>query len=294
MKYSMLACMIAAASAAHGQAWVSASTGNDAYACTRTAPCATFQRAVNVTLGWGQVNVLDAGDYGPMVIKRAITIDGGGFAANFATSGAAVTVQAPSGQIVQLRNMAFHGNGSAATAISYLSGGQLHLDNINVSGFNQSCITANVTGPGNADLVIKDSSIDNCSTAGIYIQSVPSLTAEIINTHVKFSNYGLLVYSGRISVFGSTFSSPGAGNSGSGIVASNALGSPSIMLDNCEVSGFYWAINSYSAVQISRSAFNYNNVALMTEPGGSIISNGNNSFFSNGQDGYPTKTVGLQ
>jgi hypothetical protein len=78
------------AAQAHAQTWVSA-TGSDSNACTRTAPRQTYQHAHDVTAAFGQVTALDAGDFGPVTINKAITVDGASVATNFAT-GARITI----------------------------------------------------------------------------------------------------------------------------------------------------------------------------------------------------------
>ena len=85
--------------------WVS-SAGLDAGLCPITAPCATFAYAVTKTTFGGELSVLDPGDFGPMTITRAITVDGGGFAQGLAAgSGTYYTVSAPAADIVQIRNL---------------------------------------------------------------------------------------------------------------------------------------------------------------------------------------------
>jgi hypothetical protein len=295
-KTFILSCAMALTSAAWAQTWVSAATGNDTNSCTRTLPCKTFQRAVNETYQWGQVGVLDPGDYGPVTISTSITIDGGGLANNVATSGTAITVQAGTG-IVQLRNFNIHGDG-ATTGINFISGGQLVVENMKINGFGGFCINVGLTGSGSSDIVIKDTSIDNCSSVGIGIYGTPNITAEIINTHVHYANGGLQADNGSITVSGSTFSSPGLGGSGSGIIT-GSFGSgtaPVILIDNCQISG--WSsgvlVNSGGAVQISRSSLSYNSTALFAVSGAALISNGNNSFLNNISNGAFTKTTALQ
>ena len=55
--------------------WVSA-TGNDASACNQTAPCLTFQGAINKG-NVAQINCLTSGSYGAFTVTASITIDCG-------------------------------------------------------------------------------------------------------------------------------------------------------------------------------------------------------------------------
>src|SRR5262249_30422014 len=54
--------------------------GDDKNPCTRSQPCATLTRALAQTADGGEINVVDSGgflDVG-LVIKKSVTIDGGG------------------------------------------------------------------------------------------------------------------------------------------------------------------------------------------------------------------------
>jgi hypothetical protein len=294
----LLSCAAALSPAVFAQTWVSAAVGSDSNGCSRTAPCRTFAHAVAVTPVWGQVSVVDPGDYGSVTISESMTIDGGNMVTNVTTSGTSITVQAGTG-IVKLRNMSLHGNG-ATTGINYVSGGQLVVENVKVNGYGGFCINVGLSGSGTSDVVIKDSSIDNCSSVGIGIYGTPTITAEIINTQVHFANNGLQVVNGNVTVNGSTFSSPGVGGSGSGIITGTAnFGTPPfLMVDNCQVSGFGVGVlvNQGGTVQLSRSNISFTSTALFAVGGSNaqLISNGNNSFLNNTSMGAFTKTVALQ
>jgi hypothetical protein len=246
---------------------------------------------VDVTAPWGQVGVLNAGDYGPAVITQSIRIDGGGLLANVVFSGNGITVKTPAGSVVQLRNLSLHGNG-ASNGIQFEGAGGLDIDNVQVTGFNNSCIV--VSGNGPSDVVIKDTTAENCAVWGIYLaQSEGALTGKIINTHVRFTNFALYVLRGRISVYDSTFSSPGnplSPNFGMRI----DVGS-SVLMENCQVSGFVTGVFAVGGgtVQFNRTSFT-NNFLALAQPIGTTISNGDNVFFENGSNGTFSQTVGLQ
>jgi hypothetical protein len=56
--------------------WVSG-VGDDANACTRTAPCKTFAGAISKTASGGEINCIDPGGFGAVTITKSITIDCG-------------------------------------------------------------------------------------------------------------------------------------------------------------------------------------------------------------------------
>jgi hypothetical protein len=277
----LMLCCTALAPAAFGQTWVSG-TGSDANPCTRTAPCLTFQHAASVTQDQGTLNVMDRGDYGTVILTRDITIDGGNLASNTAGSSAGIIVSAGAGQVVQIRNLSLVGSGSTSpTGVSFVSGGQLILDNVKVSGF-ATCVSVAPGGSGYVDLVIKNSSINYCTSNGISIAtSGPSITAQISNTSVSYATTGLSATAGRISLRDSTISSPSIVSGNYGIYVSGA----DVMVDNCQITRYSYGIIAFTSVQISRSTFNYNSTAVLAETVDAVISLGNNSFFLNSSNG---------
>jgi len=95
-------------SASHAQAlqiWVSG-VGDDANVCSRTAPCKAFAGAIANIAAGGEIDVLDPTDFGPVIIKKAITIDGGGeqVASILASFTHGIIVAAGPTDVVTLRN----------------------------------------------------------------------------------------------------------------------------------------------------------------------------------------------
>src|SRR6476646_7332437 len=99
--------------------WVS-STGNDSNACTRSAPCATFAGALAKTSAGGEIDVADAGDYGPVTITQSVSIEAVGVLATIqVTSGNAITVNAGANDVVVLRGLTLDGQGTATHGIAF-------------------------------------------------------------------------------------------------------------------------------------------------------------------------------
>ena len=292
MKLNMIstaAFALTLTSSAYGQYWVSAATGNDTNVCTRTSTCKTFQRALNIAGPWSSIGVLDPGDYGPATISEAVTIDGGGLAATVTTSGTSITVQAPAGAVVQLRNLSLHGNG-ASVGISYVSGAQLLVENVKVNGYGGNCIFDTSAG----DMVVQDSTIDNCSGAGIWASSGANLAfVEVVNSRVHFANTAVYV-SGLITatISGSSLSGTSARSAPYGVVVGGNY-ITQVMIDNCQISNFgYGVYANVGFIQMSRSALTY--AAIGSSGSGTTIwSNGNNSLFFVSPGGI-TQTVPLQ
>src|SRR3712207_279613 len=104
LRFALLVCgALLSASAAQAQAtrtWVSG-VGDDAFPCSRTAPCKTFAGAMTKTATNGEIDVLDPGGFGAVTIPKSITIDGTtgqGFGSILANNGInGVVINAPSG-----------------------------------------------------------------------------------------------------------------------------------------------------------------------------------------------------
>jgi hypothetical protein len=120
---------------------------------------------------------------------------------------------------------------------------------------------------------------------------------EIVNTNVTSCVIGLLVYDGRVRVSGSTFSgitNSIFGQNQSGIQLQASSFPQQVMVDNCEISGFADGILLHAGtLTLSRSTVAYTTTGV-SATAGTLITNGNNSFFGNTTDGAFTKTVALR
>ena len=87
------------ASAQATRTWVSGN-GSDSNPCSLTSPCKTFAGAISKTAINGEINCLDAGGYGAVVIAKSITIDcTGTYASILAGTGNGIIINiAPKGQ----------------------------------------------------------------------------------------------------------------------------------------------------------------------------------------------------
>src|SRR5437016_12136154 len=52
--------------------------GDDASACSRTAPCRTFAGTLSKVAARGEIDVLDSGGFGVVTISKSVTIDATG------------------------------------------------------------------------------------------------------------------------------------------------------------------------------------------------------------------------
>src|SRR5882757_6079617 len=71
--------------------WV-AGVGNDGNTCTRTSPCLTFARALTQTAARGEINCIDSGSFGTVVIGKSVTINCEGAIGGVQAGGGAVGI----------------------------------------------------------------------------------------------------------------------------------------------------------------------------------------------------------
>ena len=120
------------------RAWVSAEIGVDTGTCTRSVPCRTFTYAITQVDPGGEVNALDSGGYGTMLIGQSVTINvAPGVTAGIVTASGspAVTIAAGASDNVVLRGLVITSNAGDGIAIN--GAGSVHIENteLNAGGF---------------------------------------------------------------------------------------------------------------------------------------------------------------
>jgi hypothetical protein len=186
---------VAPAQALNTRSFISA-LGNDANACTRAAPCRTLQVAHDKTLAGGEINFLDPGGYGTLVITKAISIvnDGVGSAGILVPSGGTgITINAAGGGYINIRGLIIEGGGVGKNGIEYIIGPSVSIEN---------CVIRNVTDVGIyhvpiigfTNLYVSNSYIaDNALGIGIF----PGGNADVTNasiTGVELHNNGFGIF----------------------------------------------------------------------------------------------------
>jgi hypothetical protein len=183
------AALPAAAFAASNRTWVSG-TGKDTGTCTITAPCATFQYAVDETAAGGEVDAETDGDFGSVVINNSITINGDGHNVTVGeASGQAIAVNEYSTtDVVNLIGLNINGFGSGVEGVYYPGGGTLRIENSDIYGFTYDGVV-NVTN-GTSKLEIDNTRISGAAT-GVYVNEDGGQT-DIDNSSIDDnSSYGI-------------------------------------------------------------------------------------------------------
>jgi hypothetical protein len=309
-RYAVVTLLALTAGVAHAgtnaQSWVS-NTGSDKYPCTLTQPCATFSAAINATIAGGEVDVLNAGDYGiglgTVNISSSITIDGGNLAHVTGGPGDKFVVF-PGGGTVVLRNMSITSEGAGGNPISFQGAGSLYIENVSISAVGGQGLVIGATGA--ADIRVTNSSI--MASEGVYIAAVSRITPPpIIHLETVAINVSQLAGVGgggngafAFSAFGSATASlrnveiTASASQGNayGVLASTSTSV--ISLENCSIHNVGQAVVSSGVVRLSNTSIHDNFLGLDTISGGHIVSFGNNQVAGNTTDGAPTSTVTMK
>jgi hypothetical protein len=264
-----------------------ASTGNDANPCSRTAPCRTYQAAVNAAASGGEVVALDSAGFGSNItINKPISIIGspGGYAGITVFSGDGIDINAGSTDTVVLRGLSIINQGSIGNGIVFSSGGTLHVESCVISGFRGPFpVLGGLVLIGAGILEVKDS-IMRGNNNGIRVQGTASATID----HVVLDGNpdgGLVVLErSRVTVRNTV-----ASNNGSGFDAASFQNSVELNIENCIASNnFLEGIGSASngtgvpIVRVSNSTITNNGVGLRNFGGLAVLlSRGNNTVEAN-------------
>src|SRR5262245_20913302 len=96
-----------------------AAQGSDTNPCTFALPCRSLQRAHDAVAAKGEIDVLDPAGYGSLIISKAISIQGHGFAGVAQQQGfaAAITISAGASDKINLRGLLLDGLGTGIYGI---------------------------------------------------------------------------------------------------------------------------------------------------------------------------------
>jgi hypothetical protein len=118
------------ATSAHTQTrmWVSGA-GRDANPCSRTEPCQTFAGAIAKSAAGGEVNCLDPGEFGAMIIDKSITIDCHDVGAPSTTG---IYINAAATDTISLRGLNIESTGTVTNTggIAFTGGGSRMLQTV--------------------------------------------------------------------------------------------------------------------------------------------------------------------
>jgi hypothetical protein len=288
-----------------------ASYGSDGNPCTFGSPCKTFQNAVNVVASGGEVTAIDSAGFGTITISHAVTVTSpngveAGIAAP-ASGGAAITINAGSGDVVRLNGLTLDGDNVAnTTGIAFNTGEALHVQNCVIRSFGSGGISFAPTAL--SALSVSNTLVsDNIGGFGIKIanllQSNPYTTSAVLTRDELDNNGdGIDVSAGLGGTYVSVVDSVVANNSDSGIKILNSsdYGGAAVMLRGSSIMNNNVGLNSslYShpcQIYADHSTIFGNGTGLKVyDNTACILSHGNNSLDANNTEGSFQGTIPLQ
>ncbi|MFN2579236.1 MAG: hypothetical protein ABR607_16320 [Pyrinomonadaceae bacterium] len=167
--------------------WVSG-VGDDANPCSRTAPCKTFAGALSKTLAGGEIDALDPGGFGPVIISKSITIDGTGVIAGILaaeTTGITINNKEATNIIsVRLRGLSINGVGSGVNGINVVAANRVVIEDCVIDGFAGNGINVAV-----GTVFVKNTAILNNKVG---VNAAASAQVGLADAEVVFNGTGLV------------------------------------------------------------------------------------------------------
>ena len=238
-------------------------TGTDAGSCiSTTTPCASINYALTQTTPGGQINVIDAGDYGPFVIAHSVSIvaDGAGSASpccggagGFSIGGggptgnALIIINAGPSDSVTLRGLTIHGPTvlTSVIGIAVISGGRVSIEKtkvVDTTGLGIAVYAAS----GGMTAIIDETSVTG-SPGGLKIAAPGgSVNASISRSAFSANTGGGIRIDGTNggTITASISDTVSSGNTGNGMVAISGPGNVAV-----NITRSVFASNSSSGVQ---------------------------------------------
>ena len=145
--------------------------GSDSNPCSFAAPCRHFQAAVNATSAGGEVDALDPAGYGPIIISRAVTIEGQGWSYIAPPANSpAITINAVGAtDKISIHGVSLNGVGitGSTTGIQFNSGGSLKVRDCVIQNFSGDGIDFKPTAAG--DLFVSNTVVSDNGDTGIAV-----------------------------------------------------------------------------------------------------------------------------
>ncbi len=222
------------------------------------SPCRTLQAAFTVTNTGGEIDVLDPGDYGPLTITHAISIQGHGWATVTAPSGGtAIIVNAGIGDNINIRGVLLDGAITGNTGIQFNSGATLNIQDSTIRNFYGSK-----------------------SAVGIIYSPSNNSQLFVSNTLVSDSSYGIIINNEGVGIPYAVLDNVAIENNPiTGVSVANAY----LMVRNSTFADNGIGLNAglYSIIRITRSTITGNSTGWATYYG-SVLSYGDNNIDNNG------------
>jgi len=276
-------------------------SGGNSSGCARNTPCRTFQGALGVTTGGGEITVLDPGGYGGLTINKPISIvnDSAGEASILVGGGGTgITVNAPNAYI-NLRGITIQGNGTSgvSTGLQFTDAFALTLEN---------CVIRNHTGDAiffapqaSSNLSLSNTLLADNGGNGINIHpNGGGNTANISLKRVEMYNNslsGLFVFHQTTNTVKVSVADSVAGNNGkSGFAVLAANGASSILVQRSVVANNGTGLAAFggkATLRVGQSTITGNTTTWWASGGGTLRSYGDNNIDGNADGDPPPTTI---
>jgi hypothetical protein len=306
---SAVLALVLLPSAALAQAtrtWVSG-VGNDSNPCSRTSPCKTWAGAISKTAQGGEINALDSGGFGAVLITKAITLSGTGVTAGVLVGGTnGITINtspdttppgSPDRDIVTLQGLDINGLGQTAGSpgligVSIVHAGAVRLEDDEIYGFSTGGVAFEPTAPTTSGAPVPSLTVENStiqSNPGDGLLAIPpaGTSIRVLLDNDSFEGNGCGIAAAMIAASFTTSNCGGAGTTSTGRVEIDSA--------NTSVSGNAGAgvqsDGSTAVNQIANDVVEGNGTGLQELSGGKITQVGANSVFGNIANGTPSSIV---
>ncbi len=214
--------------------------GTDTGGCiSQAAACRTFAYAIAQTTAAGEIIVMDAADYSPVTITKSISIvaDAAGPAGIVVAAGNAITINAGSADVVNLRGLTLDGDGTAMNGILLQSAGPVTISDCFVRHFQGAGIYLSLGPLGQGDTnvsILNDVMNDNGIGLEDEGQGVTARNFMTIRNSVANNNGTGFSVSGATVTFAGSMAT---GNSLYGIRLATPGGQPAFSYGDNEING---------------------------------------------------------
>jgi hypothetical protein len=257
----------------------------------------------DVVAAGGEIRMLDPGSYGLLTITKEISILGGGHGGIAASNNAtAITINAGTTDVINLRGLVIEGFGTGAGAIEFQGGASLNVQDSIIRNFTENGIFFSTPTASRLQVsrtVVADIH-GNTSPTTIAIQPSGSGSAVVVLDHVELNHGDTGIFANSSSTTGNvkvTISDSVITNYSTqeAVFVQSGNSVIEVMIRNCTISNSLigiFTVGSHAVVRLTRSTITANVEGLHTEVSGSLISYGDNNIDGNTTNGSPTSTVG--
>ncbi len=277
--------------------WVSRA-GDDVNPCSASAPCRSFAGAIFRTDVNGEINCLDAGGFGPVIISKSITIDCHDVFASIhdpGTNGITIAFDAfpatDTRRTVRLRNLNINGLttgliGINITGVTQATNSAVFIEDCLVDGMFAGAMRGISDTRNAGELTIVNTTVRNVGGSAILIAPADGthrLEATLDRVRAQNADVGIRITRPARALIGHTVLS---GNAKAGIEANGGV---ELHISNSTISkSDTGVVSDGAAIRLSNNEITLNRIAIH----GTTTSFGNNRISGNASAGTAPTPAG--